>query len=151
MIKISHRGNINGSNPEKENSVEYIYQALTSGFNVEVDVRMKNGNLYFGHDEPQYKIPDYFLEMFGERLWLHCKDFDSLYYLSTNSKKYNFFWHQNDDYTLTSKGYVWTCKTQDYFDRLVVVALDETSLKTVNQKVYGVCSDYILLIESPNQ
>ena len=31
MILISHRGNTNGRNPEKENTIEYIEQALKKG------------------------------------------------------------------------------------------------------------------------
>ena len=38
MILISHRGNINGPNPEMENNPEYIQKALDLGYDVEVDV-----------------------------------------------------------------------------------------------------------------
>ena len=37
MILISHRGNINGCNFEKENTHEYIQQAIDAGFHVEID------------------------------------------------------------------------------------------------------------------
>ena len=34
MILISHRGNLNGVNVKKENSVDYIEEALDQGFDV---------------------------------------------------------------------------------------------------------------------
>ena len=40
MIYIAHRGNIRGPNPERENSPDYIDEAIQSGYYVEVDVRM---------------------------------------------------------------------------------------------------------------
>ena len=38
MILISHRGNIDGKNPEKENTVAYITEALDKGYHCEIDV-----------------------------------------------------------------------------------------------------------------
>ena len=55
MIFISHRGNLDGLNPDRENSPDYIDEAIKLGFDVEVDVRTKDGQLWLGHDEPQYK------------------------------------------------------------------------------------------------
>ena len=56
MILISHRGNTEGCNEKKENSPDYIDNAISLGFDVEIDVRYLNGDLYLGHDLPQYKI-----------------------------------------------------------------------------------------------
>ena len=38
MIHISHRGNINGKIIERENSPDYIEEAVTAGYFCEVDV-----------------------------------------------------------------------------------------------------------------
>ena len=38
MILISHRGNLDGVNPDRENSPTYIKEAISSGFDVEIDV-----------------------------------------------------------------------------------------------------------------
>ena len=56
MKFISHRGNLNGPIQEYENHPEYILEALKKGFNVEIDVRVKNDTFYLGHDFPKYKI-----------------------------------------------------------------------------------------------
>mgnify|MGYP005995747501 FL=1 len=55
MIFISHRGNINGIIKERENTVSYINEALSTGFNVEVDIWYKNKSFYLGHDNPKLK------------------------------------------------------------------------------------------------
>jgi len=58
MKLISHRGNINGTNPIEENRPKYIENAISMGFDVEIDIRydIKTSTLWLGHDEPQYMI-----------------------------------------------------------------------------------------------
>ena len=46
MILISHRGNTNGRNPEKENTVEYIEQALKKGHHCEIDICKFDGEKF---------------------------------------------------------------------------------------------------------
>ena len=48
MIIISHRGNINGPEPQKENLPDYIDFALENGLDVEVDLWWNKG-IYLGH------------------------------------------------------------------------------------------------------
>ena len=38
MKLISHRGNLEGRKPELENNPEYIDEALSKGYDVEIDV-----------------------------------------------------------------------------------------------------------------
>jgi hypothetical protein len=51
MILISHRGNINGKQPNKENHSLYIFEAIKQGFQVEIDVWFIDGKFKLGHDE----------------------------------------------------------------------------------------------------
>ena len=60
MIYISHRGNVNGKIPNKENHPDYIKLALSNGYDVEIDVWYDNG-YWLGHDEPTYNITKDFL------------------------------------------------------------------------------------------
>ena len=46
MIIISHRGNIRGPIPDKENRPSYIDCAIGNGYHVEIDVRSINGELW---------------------------------------------------------------------------------------------------------
>ena len=67
MILISHRGNINGINKSRENSIEYIYEALNEGYDVEIDVWYKGGEWFLGHDGPENYVVLGFLK--NDKLW----------------------------------------------------------------------------------
>ena len=45
MIFISHRGNLKGRVPDMENHPNHIRNALTKGFEVEIDVWYKDNDL----------------------------------------------------------------------------------------------------------
>ena len=104
MIYISHRGNINGPNKKLENNPNYITDAINKGFDVEIDVNYKNSNFYLGHDKAQYLVSKKFL--LNKKIWCHAKSIETA--LKLKKIKAHYFWHQNDDITLTSKGYFWT-------------------------------------------
>jgi hypothetical protein len=75
MTIISHRGNLNGPDLEKENTPEHIIAAINSGYvdGVEIDIWFFDGRFYLGHDKPMIEIDESFIvENFG-RLWLHSK------------------------------------------------------------------------------
>ena len=104
MFLISHRGNISGPNKQDENNPEYIKKTLIRGFDCEIDVWFLNQQWFLGHDNPQYKIKQQFLLQDG--LWIHAKNLSALSKLTTLDV--NYFWHQEDSYTLTSNKYIWT-------------------------------------------
>jgi len=142
MILISHRGNISGPNPERENHPEYILEALQAGYDVEIDVWFENGKFMLGHDEPQYEFPFELLDKNYSKLWIHCKNMSALSILNQldpNGTKTNYFMHENDLGVLTSKGYIWSTAL---FDRGILV-MPEVFSKELNKKTLGVCSDYI--------
>jgi hypothetical protein len=146
MIKISHRGNLIGPNPERENSPHYIFEALAEGFEVEIDVWINNGMVQLGHDRPTYTVNKNMLKMNG--LWCHAKNIEALAYMTDND--INCFWHQGDDVTLTNHGYIWTHSDyNEYGSTSVVCHMGKASseeLKTYKD-CYGICSDYIGVIE----
>ena len=149
MRIISHRGNLKGSFKEMENSPDQILDAIRFGFDVEVDVRMHQGHIYLGHDEPSFKTSFEWLSLYSRSLWIHCKDVESLEKLSSKfSKTFNFFWHQEDFYTLTSHGFVWV-----YPGHLcprgsvkVIVGMPESE-QLCEENLYGVCTDYPILLK----
>ena len=104
MYLISHRGNIDGIVKDDENKPEYIDKALENGFDVEVDVRFSDNKFFLGHDFNQYNINKNFL--LNKKIWCHAKTREALIALQEIGAHY--FWHQEDDYTITSKGYIWT-------------------------------------------
>jgi hypothetical protein len=142
MIKhfISHRGNINGRIINVENSPSYIEQALSHGYEVEIDVWLVGENFYLGHDEPQYRIEESFLE--NDKLWCHAKNNYSFYTMLKNSK-IHCFWHQNDDFVLTSKGIPWVYPNKFVSKDGIWVLPELTTYKNIIIDCLGICSDYI--------
>jgi hypothetical protein len=147
MKLIAHRGNINGPNHELENTPEYIDIAISNGFDVEIDLRNVDGDFYLGHDNPQYLVSISWLEERKDNLWIHCKDLKSLEIFSNSSEDFNYFWHQEDDFTLTSKNYIWTYPGKPYTMKSIIVMpeliddLEYKNFKSLN--CFGVCSDYV--------
>lgn len=145
MRLIAHRGNTFGRNAEKENSIDYIEDAINSGFDVELDVRYcENSKLfYLGHDSPKFKVDLPWLLEKSEKLWVHCKDLNSMIVL--NGTGLNYFWHQNDCYTLTSREIIWTYPKRRITEKSVIVCqTEENCFHYVNNtNCYGVCSDYV--------
>jgi len=148
MKLIAHRGNLNGPNPTRENSIDYIQEAISEGFDVEIDLRYKDQRFYLGHDEPQYHVPMTWLVKWKDNLWIHCKELESLDKISNSPIDFNYFWHQEDDFTLTSKKYIWTYPGKSYTSNSVIVMpeinLDINSFnKLRTYECFGVCSDYL--------
>ena len=136
---ISHRGNINGPDISIENQPTYIENAINLGFDCEIDIWVVNKELFLGHDEPTYKTTIDFLSEYIEYLWIHCKNFESLEYLNKIGD-HNYFWHQEDMFTITSKGYIWTYPCNIVGNNSVIV---DNEKKVSDYKCFGVCSDYI--------
>ena len=142
MKLISHRGNLEGPNPERENHPDYIMEAIQAGYDVEIDVWFKDGKFYLGHDEPQYLFPYDLLNGYYNKLWIHCKDMESLSNLNeldSNGSKLNYFSHENDLGVLTSRGYIWSA---NLYKRGILV-MPEVFEKEPNEHTLGICSDYI--------
>ena len=137
MILISHRGNINGRNPNLENGQRYCQKAFDAGYNVEIDVHFYDGILWTGHDRPQYRVEDDFL--LQEEVWCHAKDIMALRRLL--ELETHCFFHQNDPVTLTSKGYMWTYPTQPLTEKSICVK-PEVQLIALKHSA-GICSDVI--------
>ena len=143
MILISHRGNLNGKQPTNENHPDYILRALIAGFNVEIDVWFVDGKFKLGHDEPQYDFPFELFENYYSKLWIHCKNIDAAVALNEfpNESLLNYFFHQEDDITLTSKGYIWAYPGKQPIKNSIAV-MPELNKDDLTQAI-GICSDYI--------
>lgn len=153
MKFIAHRGNTQGSNFSKENKKKYLEKAISEGYDVEIDLWVKNHDFYLGHDEPQDQISIMWLVQHKDSLWIHCKNFNALESVSNIPLDLNYFWHENDKYTLTSGGYIWTYPGQSYGPKSVIVMPEVNDLlkfyhndKMIDvkeYKCYAICSDYV--------
>ena len=139
MIAISHRGNIFGPNSPKENDPAYIQNALDFGVDCEIDINYIDSCLYLGHDRPQHKIDIDWLISRKSKLWVHCKDLKALSYFNTTD--FNYFWHEKDKATLTSKGFIWAYPGMQPIQNSIAV-LPEIYGDILDYSI-GVCTDYI--------
>ena len=139
MKLISHRGNVNGKT-NLENNPEHIKKILLdNNCDVEIDVWFQNNNYYLGHDEPIFIITKNFLYEFNNRLWCHCKNINALFELKN---EFNCFWNQNDDYALTSKGYIWVYPGKKLIKNSIALFDNYTDKEL--ELCYGICSDNIM-------
>jgi len=141
MILISHRGNINGRMESYENEPTYIDLAIKKGYDVEVDVWYKDGILWLGHDEPQYGVDFRWFRDRLTKLWIHCKNIEAVELFSEIEYEFNFFWHQEDTLTLTSKKFIWVYPGKQPIKNSIAVMPELNNDNT--SKCLGICSDHI--------
>jgi hypothetical protein len=141
MKFISHRGNLEGKEPE-ENTLKKIIYCVNNDFDVEIDVWSLNNELFLGHDFGQHYVHIETLMSLKNKLWIHCKNIEALHMLS--NKDLNIFFHNTDDCTLTSKGLIWTYPGKQ-LTSLSVCVLPENANYSINNlnECYGICSDQI--------
>jgi len=140
MKIIAHRGNLNGSSPQ-ENHPDQIIKVLKLKLDAEIDVWHLNNKLYLGHDEPKYEINLSWLELYKTFLWVHIKNIEAFNIFK--STDFNYFWHETDKFTLTSKGIPW-CYFDTYIESGITVMKDKNKPKKI---IYGICTDYPLLFD----
>tara|TARA_Y100000996_G_C22468145_1_gene620971 strand:+ start:42 stop:503 length:462 start_codon:yes stop_codon:yes gene_type:complete len=143
---ISHRGNLNGREKNSENTHEYIGASIAKGFDCEIDIWKIGNDLILGHDKPENITSIDWISEYQDSLWIHCKNYEALFFFNSLSMDINYFWHQTDDFTLTSQGHIWTYPKKEYFEKSVIVNLEEKLPENLN--VYGICSDYIEAIKN---
>ena len=141
MIKIAHRGNVSGPS-DRENEPDYLLDAIAQGYEIEVDIWFIGGTLWLGHDYAQYKIDYTFLSKIADQAWFHCKNLEALHYFTDVLSGTRYFWHQEDDFTLTSNGYIWTYPGKDVTRRSIIVDLTLDNKKQYDGVAYAVCTDY---------
>lgn len=148
MLLIAHRGNTEGREPNFENNPDYVDKAIKQGFSVEIDLRTVGKKVFLGHDAPQYQISEQWLRDRSNWLWVHCKDQVAM--MRGMEFNLNYFWHENDAYTMTSKGYVWAYPGKNPCTELTIMVMPEQydllgriHSGNISPKPFGVCSDYV--------
>ena len=137
MIYISHRGFVNGTDKKLENNPDQINYLIEQNINVEIDVRFYKNKFYLGHDEPSYEVNKKFLS--NNKLWCHAKNHETLNVLTKIDCHY--FWHQEDDYTMTSKGFIWVYPGKPPIANSISVLPEDFKINT--SKCFGICTDYL--------
>lgn len=148
MLLISHRGNIDQVLSGKENTIEYIDQAIHLGYDVEVDIRLINGVLFLGHDNPDYEIDLQWLIDRKHKLWIHTKNFSALNYLINYDVR--IFYHQKEDHTIINNcNVIWSHDLKEAGTKSIIPLLSKNDILnfTFLRQVYGICSDYVSMLQ----
>lgn len=147
MIFIAHRGNLNGPNEERENSPDYINEALAKGFHVEIDVWYIDGNFFLGHDRPEYQVDQQFLK--NDKFYCHAKNMDALNELLRIKDYTNIFSHHSDDFVLTSNGKIWTYPGFSLCESSICCMPERCN--QYSEHCFGICTDYVIKYELLHQ
>jgi len=141
MIIIAHRGLLEGPNKQMENHPIRIEKAIDENFNVEVDIRVIEDRYFLGHDTPDFEVGEEWLKYIAPFSWFHCKNVDAMLKLRSVDFQYiNYFWHEEDTLTLTSKGYMWVYPGKQPIKGSIAV-MPELHNDEVSQ-CFGICTDY---------
>lgn len=160
MDIISHRGNLDGSNPYRENHPDYIDETITAlnpckylGPVVKVDVwgetntkyRHIHDGLFLGNDAPSHKVSEDWLRERNKDLILHCRNMEAVEYIllarNLRGLDVEWFWHENDTMTLTSRGKMWQSPSNQSAIG-ISVWLGKPSSDT--PRMGGICTDHPL-------
>ena len=98
---------------------------------------IENGKFFLGHDFNQFEIDKKFL--LNSKIWCHAKTNEAL--IALDQIKAHYFWHQEDDYTITSKGYIWTYPGKKILPKSICVLPERVNYKKID--CLGICSDFI--------
>jgi len=137
-----------GQRNPKENTVQAVEEAISLGYEVEIDVWKTNDGWFLGHDCPENKVSLFFLIINCRKLWFHCKNgaaFNILKWLGG-------FMHDSEPqveaHTVFNK-FSWNHSSNHYYDSKTVCVMPELhSLEPQDYSAaYGVCSDDIVNIE----
>jgi hypothetical protein len=143
MLLIAHRALLNGKR-DGENHPEQIKYCLEHGLDVEIDIWYNDDSFWLGHDGPQHRVDIEFIQQPG--LWLHCKDIYSArllrYYPWLNS-----FVIDKDDFTFTTKNWLWVSPTHGYSVKgAICVMPEDPRWKFSTERLLdfaGICSDNV--------
>ena len=134
---IAHRGNLHGLDG-MENQPNQIKRVLKMGFEAEIDVWKEDKRFLLGHDKGVEQIEFDFLLQPG--LWCHAKNLEA-FEAMLEHPIINCFWHEEDQCTLTSHGYIWTFPEKQITSKSVLVDLDRQWYKK-DGECFAVCTDY---------
>ena len=77
-------------------------------------------------------------------LWCHAKNIDA--FKKMLQRGIHCFWHQEDDVTLTSNGYIWTYPGKQLTTKSICVLPEKVNYNKFD--CAGICSDYIIHYEN---
>ncbi len=104
------------------------------------EVNWIDGQLFLGHDEPQYGIIQQWLNERFDKLWIHCKNIEAMEWFNMIDG-FNYFWHEEDTVTLTSRGAIWAYPGKQPIKGSIAV-MPEIYNDNLDNCI-GICSDNV--------
>jgi hypothetical protein len=143
---ILHRGLMNGPDHENENKEELLWKRLSEGWDIEVDMWIKDGQIWLGHDKPGDLLQDMRL-LESRSTWIHCKNIAMLQYMTEHKPGAAFFSHDSDEAVITSNGFIWCYPGFQAGKHSIVVMPERASgMKFDSLLLGGICSDYTYFV-----
>ena len=154
---IAHRGLLDGPCLEKENNIKIILSNIKEYPNIinELDIWIDSEEIYIGHDYQKNKIKPKILFEHSKNLILHIKGIKltsekSLNIFNNVLSNCHFFTHQEDDFVITNKGWIWSHPRNGFVKNTICVlpekieSIDSAIKKNKFKSLQGICTDYPL-------
>jgi hypothetical protein len=161
MKVIAHRANLDGPNPQTENTVKAIKECLDFGYDVEIDAQAMDGhNVLIGHDEKTERLNLLEFPKHSENLWFHAKNIEVAMDLITKkllySYRYDIFMHDKDECVFTHNNFMWQYPTHKTMKgrNVLVSVMPEWNFKGPTDffelfDYYAVCTDHPKIFQRP--
>lgn len=141
-ILIAHRGNIAGSQPEYENTIPYLFNALNRGFHCEFDLWFANDKWWLGHDAPTNETS--LDPLRDQRFWIHAKTLETVEELYRLNFNFKFFYHTIEDAVFVhGTNNLWTYPGRQLLRSSIAVKPEIVIDPWDTSQCAGICSDYI--------
>ena len=75
-------------------------------------------------------------------MFCHCKNIDALHFIVKNYSEIECFFHNEDEYVLTSKNHIWNYPGKQQTP-LSICVMPERVDQIIDYNCYGVCSDFV--------
>jgi len=139
MRYIAHRGLMDGPNQRMENTPEQVCFALYCEFDVEIDLWWHEGQWMMGHEKPEHRIEHETLQRYDDKLWLHCRDVDTL--SKALECKFNCFANDEDLIVVTSQGYLWSQHPKHWGSGVIAVKPELYRMQFDLSLADGICTN----------
>jgi hypothetical protein len=137
-IIISHLGNIDGRQPDRENTLPYVKEALAAGWHVCVDVWYTNGGFVLPSASGAYHLPPALLS--NCRVWSRTYDPETIHALCTI--KAHCVIAAESPVLLTSEQFLWTLPPTPLASRAIAVFPELATPEWLEQyEPAGLCSN----------
>lgn len=141
-LRIAKRGNFCGAKPSRENTIDYLKEAINRGYCIECDIwyDSKNDKFYLGHDKPEHVVYIEFLR--DERIFVHAKDLITYSKLIKYKDVQCFYEYINYGYSIIND-MIWFHKNQANISNInekSILHIDDWN-KLNKPTIYGIYGD----------